>query len=559
MRTGLARAKEHGRARAPQRRVARRTTRETKPPLSTSDLHDSRSTARATRAAVALSFAVPLLLFLPTVFGADFVYDSYLQVLRDDFLHDSAHLWDVLTLRVLGMDVLDANRPMLLLSLMLDALVWGRSPIGFHLTSVLMHAVNSALLCMLLIRLTQRAGRPLRSPYTAALLTLVFAVHPVVTEAVCVVSFREDLLVTAFVLGALLLLDTAGTSSAARRRALLLVAACQLGAIASKESGVVLAIAGVVYWLTFRRTESRSFVLALAAATGAVSVAFLALRFALQADGPFAYAPPPIADSPTRWVAVQTRIWGFQVWSLFDPRVLSAYYTVPAVRALPGAIAGGAVAVAGLALAFCAWRSRVARMGVVLVVGALLPVANLIPINIPVADRYLYLPLAGLVLVAGGVLSPRTPDAPGTGRRGTATSLILLALVLLLAVANYQRQQVFRSRVSLWEDALRVTPAAPVIQRFLAYAYFDLGQHADAERLLEGAIAASRAAEPVPEDQACLAMIAMARGDEDRARDLLQSAIARDARIGDPAALRKSLSLVDPDKLAEIIEQLGLD
>ncbi|MEI6494154.1 MAG: hypothetical protein WCO94_16535, partial [Verrucomicrobiota bacterium] len=41
--------------------------------------------------------------------GGGFVCDSRLQILTDPFIHDPSHWLDVLSLRVMGMDVLDFN------------------------------------------------------------------------------------------------------------------------------------------------------------------------------------------------------------------------------------------------------------------------------------------------------------------------------------------------------------------------------------------------------------------------------------------------------------------
>ena len=76
------------------------------------------------RTAAALA-AMTVAVFSATLRG-DLVYDARLQILTDPFLHDPGNWWNVLTFRVLGMDVLDFNRPVHLASLMLDAAVWGK-------------------------------------------------------------------------------------------------------------------------------------------------------------------------------------------------------------------------------------------------------------------------------------------------------------------------------------------------------------------------------------------------------------------------------------------------
>ena len=70
--------------------------------------------------------------YLPSLWG-EFVYDDVAQIVIDDYIHQPSHLAEVLTFRVHGHDVLDFNRPFMLLSLMVDSLLWGRIPIGLPL------------------------------------------------------------------------------------------------------------------------------------------------------------------------------------------------------------------------------------------------------------------------------------------------------------------------------------------------------------------------------------------------------------------------------------------
>jgi hypothetical protein len=101
-------------------------------------------------------FLLVLLIYAPTLRGG-FVYDSIAQVLYSDYIHTPSHRADVLTLRVVAQDELDRNRPLHLASLMLDAAIWNKNPSGYRLTSVLLHALNAALL-FVFIALALRLG-----------------------------------------------------------------------------------------------------------------------------------------------------------------------------------------------------------------------------------------------------------------------------------------------------------------------------------------------------------------------------------------------------------------
>jgi Flp pilus assembly protein TadD len=87
--------------------------------------------------------------------------------------------------------------PLTWLSLMLDAELFGKGPVGPHLTNLLFHLANTVLLFLLL---RQSSGTTWRSAFAAAL----FALHPMHVESVSWVSERKDVLSTFFGLLALL-------------------------------------------------------------------------------------------------------------------------------------------------------------------------------------------------------------------------------------------------------------------------------------------------------------------------------------------------------------------
>lgn len=81
--------------------------------------------------------------------------------------------------------------PVLRLSFMADASIFGPSPWGFHLTNILLHIANVLLLFGLLLRFT---GARWPSAFVAAL----FAIHPLNVEAVVWITARKDVLSTFF-------------------------------------------------------------------------------------------------------------------------------------------------------------------------------------------------------------------------------------------------------------------------------------------------------------------------------------------------------------------------
>ena len=141
---------------------------------------------------------------------SDFVYDARTEILEEGFITSLSNLPAVLSLKVLGMNLMLGDRPGQLLYLMLIAAVCGKEPFGYHLCSNLLHGANVALLFVLLRRLvaTELTGLTrngvLKAQLAMAAVTLVFALHPIVVEPVAAVNYSSDLLVTFFTLVALL-------------------------------------------------------------------------------------------------------------------------------------------------------------------------------------------------------------------------------------------------------------------------------------------------------------------------------------------------------------------
>ena len=109
----------------------------------------------------------------------------------DVYVTENAHVQSGLTWE--GMKWACSNpvaanwHPLTVLSHMLDCQVFGLNPWGHHLTNVLLHALNAALVFVLLQQMT---GATWRSLLVAAL----FAVHPLRVESVAWVTERKDVL-----------------------------------------------------------------------------------------------------------------------------------------------------------------------------------------------------------------------------------------------------------------------------------------------------------------------------------------------------------------------------
>lgn len=481
-----------------------------------------------------------------------FVYDAEAQIQHDSWIHTPSHLADVLTLRVLAQDVLDGTRPVHLLSLMADSLVWGRSPFGYHLTSNLLHALNATLVFLLLTRL---AGEP--SPrvwLAAAAATLIFVAHPILVEPVAEVSYREDLLALFFTLAGVLLATHFPRPT--RKGSIVCGLACVgllILAAGAKETGFVSPILLAIYALGFRRAEPRlPWLLLVGFAFAGVGI-FAAARFGLQPEvsNIFVHRPGYIGGSLAQVFAIQPRIWTFLLANTAWPVRLSADYMPQNIAeiTLPWALAALGIVVAIQAV--LSWKSRLALFGSALFWLGLAPVSNFLPLFRPIADRFLYMPMAGAAAILCGALLLVRSD-----RALKFATLPVFAASLALGTASWQRQAVFASPLALWRDTVSKTPFSFTAANNLGYALLQAGDSAGALDSFARTLALTNRSHP--DAWAGLALVFDRTGREEQAHNALRRAIALDPRYGRPRKLVEAVVMDEATAraLEKILSQL---
>jgi tetratricopeptide (TPR) repeat protein len=450
--------------------------------------------------ALALSLAT-FCLFIPTL-NSGFVWDAIIIILQLPFIHDPANWLPVLTFQVMSMDVIDFNRPVHLASLMLDAAIWGRNPFGYHLTSNLLHAINTALVFFVILRTLAagdeslsrtRPGPSKEKIFSAAFGSLLFAWHPVQCEAVCEPTFREDLQVVFFSLAALLLAIRGGGGASSLdgkkprlppwSRIAVCWALCFL-AVGSKESGMA-ATGLLAAWAVLFEPRSRwRYWALLVAGAFAVSALFLAYRFAMEKPDSVFFSVKPVqpGGSAVSAVLVFPRILLAYFGNLLDPSRLSADYQFEAIRA-PGLAASWIVfTMLAATLSFLAWRSRRGAFGIALFSIPLLFVSNLVPIYSPMADRHLYFPMTGLGMLAATGLAALLCPLPPSSRRPVVAVGVAASLALWLAFGSFERQKVWESPETLFLDTISKNPESFVAHGVYATALATAG---DKEKALQ--------------------------------------------------------------------------
>ena len=386
-----------------------------------------------------------------------FTYDDRF-IIEQNPLVQNLDWWGLLTSSYWG-DIVDAGlyRPLTLLSFGVNRAL-GAHALGFHLVNDLLHAVASVLVLM--------AARSLgASRFVALTAGLLFALHPIQTEAVDSIVGRAEILAFVFALGAFVVF--------VRRSNAIAVGGLFFLALCSKESAAFAAPWFAVYWFLFERRN-------LVPVVGAVA-AYAALRIAILGSLGIQGRAIGFLDNPLAGAPLVARISGaFILLAEYGKRIvwpvpLSADYSynqIPLtsdIRVLVGLMF--AAALCGLA-----WKQR--GLIAFAALALLLPLTGFLHILFPLgtlfAERLMYLPLFGAVLlVASGLAAlPRGPWLVGV-------------LLLLSAGAVVSRNPDWRDNETLFRRTVQTSPQSARSHFLLGAEYLELERFAEAAASFE--------------------------------------------------------------------------
>jgi protein O-mannosyl-transferase len=501
----------------------------------------ARGTAARTLVACCAAAAVAGVVYLNALHNP-FVYDDYHTVVANSSIQPPT------SLRALVLH--DVTRPIVNVSYALDRALWGPRPFGFHLTNVLLHMLNVVLLFLFARRLEQDreprsgpgAGAEQTLPDTVAFAAaILFAVHPMMTEAVGYISGRSEVLCATFFLLAMLCggrwLRGGGWKWGTATVGL------WVAAIATKEPAAMFPLMLLVYdWLVVdgtavaRRRRFRTIHLPLVATALVAGLIRLAVLVRVEYPGK--------AAIHWSYILVELDVMRRYVGMLAYPVGQAIFHEVAAIRSGFEPRALLAIGVVGV-LMTVAWRLRragpAASLGIVWFVVLLVPASMLILFDQgePMTEHRMYLASCGAFLAAGNGIG-WIQAAVGRSGRARAVVPVLVALVVLsLGLETWLRNIVWASPIALWQESVDLAPGHFRPRLLLGEALEDQGRRKEAIEEYKTAI---RLRPIEPSSYVMLGRSLAEMGQFDEARKELARAIDID-----PASVsaRRSLAVLD--------------
>ena len=414
----------------------------------------------------AIVAAAAVLAYLNSFQGA-FQLDDYKVVLSDPAVRSWGGWWS---------DLGRGIRPLLKLSY---AINWatGLGLFGFHLANLLIHLGNSILVLLLARKLT---GSSSQMGCVALFTALLFALHPIQTEAVTYVAGRSASLMAFFYLASLAAYIR-GRLEGGPLLTYALSPALFLLALAVKETAATLPAALLLWEIT---RQDRPFGLREALASQAAHLGVLASALAAFFAIPghrvlieYSFALRGLYENLLSQIHGQVTLLTHYVLPgrlNFDPD-LPTLARWSWGLALEAAILGSALA-AGL------WnlkRRPLVSFAILWVFLHSMAVYAAVPRTDILNERHLYLGGFGLFLLAGLGFSWLADTWP---KLRLPVAAAACALLIVLGLFTAERNAVYRSEIRLWEDTAAKSPGKARVFNNLGYAYFLAGRNDEARK-----------------------------------------------------------------------------
>ncbi len=516
--------------------------------------------------------AVPLLLtavafatYAPAL-DASFVFDDTKIVVENPTIRSFGNLPRILAdtfryrpIRRGGILVDPSYRPVRFVSHTVDYQIFGLRPAGHHASNLLYHAMAAYLLFLVLRRLRFGAGASLLG-------ALLFLVHPINSEPACYVTGRKDLLCAALFFAAMLVWFSYRLRPGRRRAAALVL--LYVLALFSKEAAIVLPAALLLYETAkvglgsgfvarLRRHLLRRRLLVPLVILFVIGAAFGLFKM-------FVKSPATAGElwsgfwGGSRWTAFLSvsRAFAHYIRLLLIPYPLSADYSYAAFRPSEGILSPPATLFCLLLHVFLIAaalrllrRRHPAGFGILLFYVALLPVSQIVPVPERMAERFVYIAVAGAVVIFVWAVSRR--------RRALWLGA---AAVLALAPVSFARSYAWRNQLTLFESVLEHYPDCARAHMVVGGEYLKRGETSRAlahlervETILAGRRGALwRGIVLLSRQQRAKALVALGRLRE--ARHVLAALLAEKDVFGRPVATTPEFSNIHYDFSGVLLE-----
>ncbi|MEE8359569.1 MAG: tetratricopeptide repeat protein, partial [Candidatus Omnitrophota bacterium] len=396
--------------------------------------------------------------------GGQFVWDDAYLVKNNIYIKSWGHIANIFTKDIAAGAQTQSNfyRPIQMLTYMFDHSIWGLNVRGYHLTNIFLHVLAGACVYWFTALL-------FTNPRLSLFSSVLFVVHPVMTEAVCYISGRADLLAGVFMLLSIICYIKSLRSKKSMPYIIALVS--YAAALLSRESPLMLPVLLLVYHYAFKKKLDLKRFLPMVG----IAALYVVLRFThLKALLPHTIVDTTIFQrAPGFFVAFTEYLrllilpiglhmeYGNGLFSIFHPKAIFGLFAFAGI----------------LAYSFKKRNSPVIFFSITWFILTLLPQSNLYPINAYMAEHWLYMPSIGFfILLASGL--ERVYIKERSRRLAVAGAV---SLTLFFSCLTVMQNATWKDPIAFYERTLRYAPESFRAHNSLGIKYDEMG---DKERAI---------------------------------------------------------------------------
>ena len=380
----------------------------------------------------------------------DFIWDDIFQVVDNSLIRNLTSIPLLFKGGTFedGRELLEGvyYKPLMVFSFMINFLFWKGQVFGFHLFQLIVHLGNTILVFLILKALFEKE-KIKEGKLIAFVTALIFGIHPGIAESVVYISATQDVLFTLFCLLALWLIIKKN------RYALWLLGPLFFFSLLSKEAAITGGGVVLLYFLFFERNNLIKGLITLGLSFGA----YLYLKIGIAQIPLFGYLPSsPIAEASleTRFLTMPWIFFSY-LRIIFWPKVLATaqdfivkeinfeFFWLPLIISLlflVSLLTWGLKKGSKLFWFFVCWF-----------LGSISLYLNLIPLDMTLAERWLYFPLIGLL----GALSLLVIEIiKRNKKREKFVYWFLVVVLLLLGVRTVKRNSDWQNPIKLYRHDL---------------------------------------------------------------------------------------------------------
>lgn len=401
--------------------------------------------------------------------GNGFILDDYGTIVDNAFIKDLRNLPKLFDPNYFQLSDEMTYRPFVTVTYFIDYQLYDLKPWGYHLTNIILHTANGILLYIIAILFLEF------NSFKALLCALLFVTHPVLTEAVNCASFREDLLVFFFYMGAFNLYLIARSNIYSQYKHTLYFISCILYflGLLSKEMALTFPIAIYCYeWVYSIKNKGGCSYLFNTYNIGyiAVTLGYIYLRFYHFVNhDPLIVVYTPAWEFSEKLLTVPWLLISYTKIAFFAVSLSTDHVITPVNLTSSTLFIVPSFAITFLAILVFLTKNRDILFGAVFFLITLIPVANIVPLTMPFAERYLYLPMAGFAIICASLLF-------SFKIRYKIFNLMLSLLLGILCLSVINRNTVWSDDLLFWSDAVIKMPKSARAHHNLGVTYFSRGR-----------------------------------------------------------------------------------